>query len=592
MEQIESVKKMIDNLRSEDPELRLSSMRGIHLIAATLGPERTRDELLLYLTDYLDDNDDVLRVFANALGTMLPEVGGVAYITSLLNPLEILCSLDEVTVRDEIVASLEHIGENIFRGTSSKVEMADKARMEYLNLLERLSQGTPQCRSIVCSLIATVYPSVTSSERANLISMFKALCADEEIMVRRAACVAMGAKLAGILSPKTVVDLVPVLVSFSKATSDGVRLQVVPTAAAVLKVLPEVHHGSVLGLIKVLSADNSWRVRYMTADSLGILAAAMTPPDVVRFAIPIFRALCQDTEPEIRASAVFNMEGMVTACRDLNGKKDILITGTRLISDESSHVRMSLASAVLKSVANVPKELWDTTIIPTCTRLLNDTEADVRLALVSGFSSIGNTSEARDLAPKLVPVIIALASDPKWRLRETVVSQVPSVISALGQNAEDILDVCIERLTDRVATIRDTAAQSCCRLVGENGPTWAMRVLFPRLEPIAKDKNYLHRVSLCHLYAGLADVAAFDSSTCETAVWPILVQLRDDPVANVRLNVCRAVLALHNARKVSFREAHIILDKLKSDASDDVRELVTQITENGKVPPNRLKGEA
>ncbi|CCW67193.1 unnamed protein product [Phytomonas sp. Hart1] len=587
MEQIESVKKMIENLRSEDAELRLSSMRGIHLIAATLGPERTRDELLLYLTDYLDDNDDVLRVFANALGTMLPEVGGVTYITSLLNPLEILCSLDEVTVRDEIIASLEHIGESIFRGTNSKARMADKARIEYLNLVERLSQGTSQCRSIVCSLIATVYPSVSSNERANLINMFKALCADEEIMVRRAACVAMGAKLAGTLSTKTVVDLIPVLVSFSKATSDGVRLQVVPTSAAVLKALPEVHHNSVLNLIKALAADNSWRVRYMTADSLGSLAAAMTPPDVVKFAIPIFRSLCQDTEPEIRASAVFNMPGMVSACRDLNIKKDVLITGTRLITDESSHVRMCLASAVLKSVANVPRELWDGNIVPTCTRLLNDTEADVRLALVSGFSSIGNTSEAKDLAPKLVPVIISLASDPKWRLRETVVLQLPSVISALGPNTEDILDVCIERLTDRVATIRDTAAQSCCRLVGENGSIWAMRTLFSRLEPLSKDKNYLHRVSLCHLYAGLADVAVFDSSTCEAVVWPILVQLRDDPVANVRLNVCRAALALYKAKKTSLREIHLILDKLKTDPSEDVRDLVNRITENGRTP-NRL----
>lgn len=47
-------------------------MRGIHLIATTLGPSRTRDELLLYLTDYLDDNDEVLKIFATALGTMLP----------------------------------------------------------------------------------------------------------------------------------------------------------------------------------------------------------------------------------------------------------------------------------------------------------------------------------------------------------------------------------------------------------------------------------------------------------------------------------------------------------------------------------------
>lgn len=62
-------------------------MRGIHLIATTLGPSRTRDELLLYLTDYLDDNDEVLKVFATALGTMLPQVGGLPYLSCLLKAL-------------------------------------------------------------------------------------------------------------------------------------------------------------------------------------------------------------------------------------------------------------------------------------------------------------------------------------------------------------------------------------------------------------------------------------------------------------------------------------------------------------------------
>lgn len=586
MEQFESVKAMIDNLRSEDPEARLNSMRGIHLIAATLGPERTREELLLYLTDYLDDNDEVLRVFANALGTMLPEVGGLEFTSSLLAPLEVLGGLDEVTVRDEAVSSLQHIGAQLFKAGGAAVEvqkkktgtpttaMIQRAQEEYIAMVQRFGKGVPQCRSTACFLISTIYPKADVTTKNSLLALFQSLCRDEEILVRRSACISMGRHLAAVLTEKGCAELIPVLNAFAEDESDGVRLQAVATCAALLRVLPETRHSAILLSVRALSSDSSWRVRYMTADSLGTLAAALSPPDVVKHAVPIFRSLCQDAEPEIRASAVFNMANVLVACRDATGKKDILVAGTRLVSDDVSHVRMSLASAVLKSVAHVAKDLWGTTIVPACTALLKDSEADVRLALVSGFSSMGNTPEAKELAPSLIPVVISLASDAKWRVREVVVAQVPYVITSLGLEANQVLQVCIDRMTDRVATIRDAAVQSCCKLIAENGSSWATGVLFPAVQPLATDGNYLHRVSLCHFYTALANVAAFDAATCESAVWPVLQMLQEDPVPNVRINVAKAVVALQRGEKIPTRLATAVLNKLKQDEQEDVRDAV------------------
>lgn len=576
MESFETVKEMIDNLRSEDTDLRLSSMQGIHLIAATLGPERTRDELLLYLTDYLDDNDEVLRVFANALGTMLQEVGGVTYATSLFGPLETLSGLDEITVRDDAVASLQNIGESIFRGPYCSDSAAAKAQGEFMSLVKRLATGTPQCRSSSCFLLATVYKEASASVQATLLATFKLLCGDGEIMVRRAACVALAKNLAAVLNPKGMVEAVKSLTEFAKDTCDGVRLQAIPTAAILLKLLPETQHAPILTAVRTISSDNSWRVRYMAADSLGTLAAALSPPDVVRYIVPIFRALCQDAEAEIRAAAVYNMANVLAVCRDSDGKKDVLVSGTRLIAAGSAHVRMSLASALLRSVAHVPRDLWGSTIVPACTALLTDEEADVRLSLVSGFSSMGNTIEAKELAPQLVPVVIALSTDSKWRLREVVVSQVPYVITALGRGSADkVLEVCVECVTDRVATIREAAVQSCCKLVAENGSSWTVRNLITRLEPLAADRNYLHRVTLCRFFIALAGVADFDGSACMSSVWPLLVKLSDDSVPNVRLNVAKALLALQKAEKISARVAEPVLSKLKKDPSEDVQDVAS-----------------
>lgn len=48
-----------DELKNEYSELRLNSMRRLKTIAVALGEERTRDELIPFLTDCTDDEEEV-----------------------------------------------------------------------------------------------------------------------------------------------------------------------------------------------------------------------------------------------------------------------------------------------------------------------------------------------------------------------------------------------------------------------------------------------------------------------------------------------------------------------------------------------------
>lgn len=50
-------------------------------------------ELLPFLTDGADDEDEVLAAIAISLGKMVPHVGGKSYAHKLLPPLEILLSV-------------------------------------------------------------------------------------------------------------------------------------------------------------------------------------------------------------------------------------------------------------------------------------------------------------------------------------------------------------------------------------------------------------------------------------------------------------------------------------------------------------------
>ncbi len=102
-----------DELKNEDVALRLNSVRRLSTIALALGEERTRRELIPFVSESNDDEDEVLLALAEELGRFIPYVGGPEYGHILLTPLENLCSVEETVVRDKAVQSLVAIASDL-----------------------------------------------------------------------------------------------------------------------------------------------------------------------------------------------------------------------------------------------------------------------------------------------------------------------------------------------------------------------------------------------------------------------------------------------------------------------------------------------
>jgi len=101
---------LIDELKNDDIQLRLNSIRRLSTIARALGEERTRKELIPFLSENSDDDDEVLLAMAEELGVFIPFVGGIEFAHVLLPPLESLCTVEETCVREKAVESLCKIG--------------------------------------------------------------------------------------------------------------------------------------------------------------------------------------------------------------------------------------------------------------------------------------------------------------------------------------------------------------------------------------------------------------------------------------------------------------------------------------------------
>src|SRR5277367_2951314 len=97
----------MDELRSEDVQLRLNAIHSIPTIALALGPDRAREELIPFLQDSVDDEDEVLLALSEELGRHFEEyIGGKEYAHVLLGPLENLCAVEETLVRDKVCLGL------------------------------------------------------------------------------------------------------------------------------------------------------------------------------------------------------------------------------------------------------------------------------------------------------------------------------------------------------------------------------------------------------------------------------------------------------------------------------------------------------
>ncbi|MFQ6638160.1 hypothetical protein Gotur_012986 [Gossypium turneri] len=226
---------LIDELKNEDIQLRLNSIRKLSTIARALGEERTRKELIPFLSENNDDDDEVLLAMAEELGVFIPYVGGVEHANVLLPPLETLCIVEETCVRDKAVESLCRIG----------AQMREQDLVEFfipLNVfvfnMQRLAAGEWfTARVSSCGLFHIAYPSAPEALKTELRTLYGQLCQDDMPMVRRSAATNLGKFAATVEAPHLKVDIMSMFDDLTHDDQDSVRLLAVEGCAALGKLL-------------------------------------------------------------------------------------------------------------------------------------------------------------------------------------------------------------------------------------------------------------------------------------------------------------------------------------------------------------------
>ncbi|RKO96657.1 ARM repeat-containing protein, partial [Caulochytrium protostelioides] len=496
---------LIDELKHDDVALRLNAIRRLSTIALALGPARTRSELIPFLDESIDDEDEILLALAEELGNFVDYVGGPAYGHLLLQPLETLAAVEEPVVRDGAVASAAKIAAQLSQHHLEEF---------YIPMLKRLSAGDWfTSRTSACGLYAPAYAACTSQTQSELRRLFAALARDETPMVRRAAATHLAHLVPHLgASPEALrSDAVPLLTLLSQDDQDSVRLLTVEALVALARTLNSAADVKLylLAPLRNLCADKSWRVRYMVADKFVALAQAVGEDIVRDDLIAVFVNLLKDSEAEVRTAAAGQVPGFgalikrqgaaaVEGTAEPNPGEtailhDILPCVKDLVTDGSQHVRSALATHVSGLAPLMGRDATTEHLLPLFLQLLKDEASEVRLNIISQLDKVNAVIGIQLLSQSLLPAIVELSEDKQWRVRFAIIQNIPLLASQLGVEFfdEKLGGLCMSWLGDCVFSIREAATANLRRLTEVFGVDWATATIIPKILAMGQHTNYL-----------------------------------------------------------------------------------------------------
>ncbi|KAI6205334.1 Serine/threonine-protein phosphatase 2A 65 kDa regulatory subunit A alpha isoform [Aphelenchoides besseyi] len=571
---------LIDELRNEDVQLRLNSIRKLSTIALALGVERTRKELIQFLTDTIYDEDEVLLALAEQLGNFVPLVGGPEYVHCLLSPLENLANIEETVVRDKAVESLRKIADK-----HSQAALEE----HFIPMILRLATGDWfTSRTSACGLFSVAYPRASPALKTELRQQFRALCRDDTPMVRRAAASKLGEFAKVVEEDHLKNELYTTFEELAKDDQDSVRVLAVEAGIVMVALLRDdaAKLNQIKPIMKELAVDRSWRSRYMVAERIVEIQEAFKDKITLDEMVTIYTNLLKDTEGEVRDAAASKLHAFCAALPEPGRKEavvsEILTVIKPLTSDANQHVKIALASVIMGLAPILGQENTVANLLPIFLSMLHDDTPEVRLNIISSLDKVSDVIGGNELQHSVLPAIIELAEDGKWRVRLAIVEHMPLLAEQLGRQFFDdkLLKLCMTWLTDHVFAIREAATETLRRLAEKFGAQWAVEMILPRVIELAEDTNYLHRMTCLFCFETLARAIGKDNIV--NKLFPTLKKLAEDTVPNVRFNVAKVLgLIAKNLDGPSINaEVKPLLAKLSEDSEFDVRYFAEEAKES------------
>lgn len=255
---------------------------------------------------------------------------------------------------------------------------------------------------------------------------------DEIPLVRKAASQSFGDFVSQLAPDIVIKEFLTPLDSVVRDHQDSVRIFAIQNCIVVAKVIGiEMSLSIIRSLVDCLFCDPCWRVRFTCAERVIEIAAVFNHPSCVEWLLGHYIELMKDQEAEIRTMACKEVSRFSSILPHDLVLNHICPSIAVLSSDESEFVKSCLATNMMDLCRILPPTETKQVIVPVALKLLKDSNPDIRLNVVARLDAIVESVGMDQISKALMPAIIDLALDRKWRTRLAIVEKIPTLGTAL-----------------------------------------------------------------------------------------------------------------------------------------------------------------
>lgn len=561
-----------------DAVIRTEAMNKIIIILAVLGPEKSRDLMVPYLETKIGDLDQVLLAMSQKLGDFVPYIGGPEHTPCLIPLLELLCGIEETTVRVAACGSISKILLQLTPESSYRTQA-----VAYFDLFSRLSNTEDEgATEIFCSRVSAAYVlpetyKVLPPElQAQLLETFSnKLLGDDMAIVKRAAANSFLRTLSYCADPKKkqeeFLEMFKKILADENPTVKLIGIESLSTYAMELKEIGamQVLTTEILPLVKAATEDPSWTVRKTIAHKFGRFAKTFTATEVTEEVFPGLINLIQDQEPDVRTLALKEMLAYLEPVGATHYLSVFVPKAVQLVDDPMSDSRKILTLLLIDVAAKVGAVAVAQHLSDLIMRLTVDEDPLVRLRVLQRLDLVAE--EAPSLCTRLTEPLKTMFGDSNWRVRKQAALAAPGIMRSMGKEylMQHFLPDLLKLLHDGVDEVRTAATTSLPKIAAIGGTEWAYEAIFPAIRSMA-NSEFLVRLSMLTALQGLIESNLAGSFQSEALA--LLVATTNDKVPNVRLRAAQVLGAACVAVGPENARAQIrpVLSALQTDKDRDV----------------------
>ena len=570
LDQITSI-SLLEDLQSQETKIKINAIHNLRGISLALGCEATKKELLPYLKNCVnnEEEDEVLIELAKVLSNFLDCIGGKENIKDLLGLFEVILTIDEPTIRKEAINSLKETIQQI-----GNIKYIEKDIMDIINKFYIVDDVNQKLSAL--NLIIVVYKDLNENNKKIVLEYLDNFSISDNISIKKELLSEI-TKITLLLSIDYIKKFINIMMKDKNDTVKTDLLNIIISIKNHKELVSMMDF--IYELIPNLSEDQNWRVRLTVIDNIiEILNFNNINYQFKQTVINIYLKLIEDPEAEIRNGCCLKLEEITKLLKNEVNFEKILKNMEKLGKDPKNFVKNSLAENIFKICHLIDKVQITEYIFPLFNTLINDENLDIRINLINNLCQLSDIFEPTTILDKIIPSIVEISSNKSWRIRTKIINIIQIIATKLYiQNTfiHYILNICLNFLTDHVYAIREAGCKLLCNIYKNVKDSEFERRLIEKLNEMSNSSNYLIR-NTCGMFIKyfiekINDKIYFDFF--EKKLINIVYKLTVDKISNVRIT---CAIIFNKVKNSSFKDRNNIdkikkcIEILKKDEDKDV----------------------